>query len=519
MVTQNSWRGFRSMAAAGVLLALAAPTLAFAQQTTQQSGATPPTPQGPVLLLTMDQAVTMGLESNLGLKAERLNVDIAAHSIAIARSAFLPQTSFGISRNTASSPAQRFADGTTAVTSSNRINGSGSVSQNIRWFGGQYSVGYTGNRNFSGGGGSTFNPALGSQFRVDFVQPLWRDLKLDGTRAQLETTERRRVITDVQVQQRVVTTEANIRFAYLNLIAAIEGRKVAQQNMDIAQQTLTNSTARVAVGQSPEIEIVQARSEVARQQEALLLSEARISTTEDDLRALILDRERPDYWTVRLQPADEIKVSPPTIDLDAAVKTALANRLDLTIERRNIELTDLAIRLDTNNKRPTVDFVVNYSASGSGGRFIGEGIGSDIGFGGVLNDALGAAYPNWTLGVQVGYPLGRSSAEASLAQNRVQRRQQDLLLQDLELQAVFDVRDAARQVQNSYQRVLASQAALEASIQQYAAEEKRFAVGIATTLDLQFRQGQLAQARITNLNATIQYNAALITFDRVQKTR
>jgi outer membrane protein len=505
---------------ATALVTAAAPTLsALGQQSAGQAPAppAPAPPQGPSLQLTMDQAVTMGLESNLGLKAEKLNVDIAAQNIAISRGAFVPVTGYTLSRNTQQGQPQRFADGTQSVSSSNSIGGGAFVTQNLPWLGGQYTVNWSSNRGTSTGG-QTYNPTLGSTVRVDFVQPIWRDYSIDGQRASVERDERRRAIADITLQERIVATEANIRFAYLSLVSAIEGRKVAQQNMDIAQQTLKNATERVRVGQSPEIEIVQARSEVARNEEQLLVADARIGTTEDDLRALILDHERPDYWTVKLEPVDQINVRPPTIDVDAAIKTAHANRLDLAVQRRNVELTDLSMRLNSNDTHPSVDLNVNYVASATGGTATNiEAL--SRGYGTVLGDSFGGAYPNWTVGVRVGYPLGRSAAEASLAQNQIQKSQQQISLRDLELAIAFDVREAARQVQNTYQRVLASRVALEAFEEQYRAEEKRFAVGIGSTLDLQVRQRDLAQARISALNAEIAYASALITFDRVQKIR
>jgi len=44
--------------------------------------APPSSPQGPVLAVSMEQAVAMALESNLGLKADRMNLDLAAQGIA-----------------------------------------------------------------------------------------------------------------------------------------------------------------------------------------------------------------------------------------------------------------------------------------------------------------------------------------------------------------------------------------------------------------------------------------------------
>jgi outer membrane protein TolC len=123
------------------------------------------------------------------------------------------------------------------------------------------------------------------------------------------------------------------------------------------------------------------------------------------------------------------------------------------------------------------------------------------------------------VGVQFQYPIGHSAAETTVAQQQIRKRQDLLSIRDLELQVVRDVRDAARAVQNSYQRVLASRAALDASEQQLEAENRKFAAGVSTTLELQVRQRDAAIARVQALNAMVDYNRALILFDRVQKTQ
>ena len=137
----------------------------------------------------------------------------------------------------------------------------------------------------------------------------------------------------------------------------------------------------------------------------------------------------------------------------------------------------------------------------------------------VLRDTFGAAYPQWSVGVNVAYPLGRSAADANLAQQQVAQRQAQLNIAELELAVVRQIRDAARQIQNIHQRVLVQRAALAANEQQLDAEQRRFAAGLSTTLELQVRQGQLSAARQAELDAVIAYNRALIDFERVQKTQ
>src|ERR1700752_4260229 len=78
---------------------------------TGQAGA----PSGQALPLTMDQAVAMALEANLGLKSERMNLDLASHSIALARSAFLPQVQTSLGRRASKAVPFGFTHGLSAL--------------------------------------------------------------------------------------------------------------------------------------------------------------------------------------------------------------------------------------------------------------------------------------------------------------------------------------------------------------------------------------------------------------------
>ena len=101
MVTLNSQRRLRTIAMATAMLVLLAPALSAKDQLKLDQAQAPPPAQparsGNTLPLSMEQAVALGLEWNLGLKAERLEIDIAAEGIAGARAAFKPllQSSFG----------------------------------------------------------------------------------------------------------------------------------------------------------------------------------------------------------------------------------------------------------------------------------------------------------------------------------------------------------------------------------------------------------------------------------------
>ncbi len=472
----------------------------------------------------MSQAVAMALEANLGLKADRLNVDVASHSVAIAKSAFLPQVSAGASRGSSKSVPSDFTQGVLDIVG-NSARVYGQVRQELPWYGGGYSFTWAGSRSTQDGGISPFNPRLGSTLQMDFSQPLLRGFKTDNLRVGVESAERRRAISDIQLEESVVATEAQVRLAYLNLVGAIESKKVNDANLDIAVQSLNQSNSRVKVGQSPQIEIVQAEAQVATVRVSVIAAEARILTAEDILRAMILDPSRPDFWQVRLVPTDTIQLLPRDVNVDAAIANALANRLDLQVQRRSLDITDLNIALNHNTTLPAVDLNAQYIAQGTGGTQFTFGSGfpppvtsqTTKSFGSALGDTFSAAYPTWSIGVAVSYPVGRTGAEAAYAQSMVVKRQQELGIEQLQLQIIAQVRDAARAVQNTFQQVQAAQAAREATERQLEAEQRRFEVGLSTNLELQVRQRDLAQARTTELDAMISYNRAIIQLDRVQK--
>lgn len=504
-----------------------ATTLALAigsQHLGAQSGTPPAQSPGPSLPLSMSQAVAMALDANLDLKAEKLNLDVASHSIAIAKASFLPQVQATTSNLSSKSVPQDFTQGTQDIVG-NSISLSGSVRQETPWYGSSYFLTWSGRRSTQDGGFSGFNPRLGSNLRIDFTQPLLRDFKTDNLRAGVETAERRRAISDIQLQQRVVATEAAVRFAYLNLVGAIEGHKVAEINLNIVQQSLDQSRSRVKVGQSPQIEIIQYEAQVASTRDGLIRAVAQIATAEDNLRTLILDPARPDFWQVHIVPTDTIQLAPREINLEQAIATAIVNRLDLAVERRSLEITDLNIRVNHNNAMPSIDLNASYQAEGTGGTQFSYGAGfpppilseARRSYGSALGDTLLGAYPTWSVGVTVSYPFGRTANEAAHAQSLVLKRQQELGVKQLEVQIVGQVREAVRLIENSWQRVQAAQTAREATQQQLAAEERRNSVGLSTTLELQVRQRELANARVNELQAMIDYNRALIQLERVQR--
>jgi outer membrane protein len=475
---------------------------------------------GPVLQLTMEQAVAMAVEANLGLKYQRLFVDIAAEGVAGAEAAFKPTLGAFAQTSSSTRLPSSFTDLTSGSIASSSQNGGANVSQFLPWLGGNYNVQWSTGRSTTNQQLAVFNPALNSQVQFNFTQPLLRNFLIDANRAGLENSQTTRQVADLDLQLQTITLQNAVRVAYLGLKAANAQLDVAKQNFDTAQKQFDDNKKRVAVGVAANSDIIQAEVQVEQNQEFVIQSQGGVASAEDNLRSLILDPSRPDYWTVRLEATDPIVVQPREIDLDAAVKTALANRLDVQEAHRNLEITRRTTRLDENLTKTQVNAVAQYSATSSGGtQFTYDLTGAVAntavkGVGSVLSETFSGAYPSWVVGVNVGYPIGRSAAEASLAQQQLVQRQAELNLHILELNVAAAVRQAARDVQTNYQVVQASHAALTAAEKQLDDERRMLEVGLSSTFELLSKTQILTQARTSDIQAQIFYNMALLAFDR-----
>ena len=466
----------------------------------------------------------MALENNLGIRAERLSPQVQALAVAQTRANYAPVVFTNTTKNSNSNPPQNFLAGNDFVTNSGFRSNAG-VAQALKWGGGRYQAALDGARNTTSDPTDPFNPRLSSNFNFNFTQPLLRDFTIDSTRQQLLIGQKQQEIVDLQLQQQVTQTSRSVRNAYFDLVGAIGQLQVSQQSLDLARESLRNNERRVEVGTIPPIDIIEAKAEVSRNDESVILSEAQVKSFEDILRTLILNPSQPDFWSSRITPAEQPVLTPRAMNLDAAIQNALDHRTDIAQARREMDQTDITMKFARNQRLPAINAVVNYGLAGVGGtRTIYDTSGGfpvPIGaaqrsFNDALHDVFGNQFKTWSLQFQFSYPIGQSVADAGLAQTKIQHEQQVTSLQQLELQVTAQVREAARQVETSLKRVEATRKAREFSETRYEAEQKRINVGLSTTFQLVQAQRDLSSARLSELNAIIAYNRSLVGYDAVQ---
>jgi len=523
----------RACILAAILMAASGMPVSVSAQTPAAPAARPPltaiqTPVPDALLrrLTTDEAVRLALENNLGLQVARFSPQLQDLSLVVTRATWAPALTTRFSQNGNSQPSTGFLSGSTTSTHSNQFANNVSIEQTVK-SGGSYSVGWDSARVTTNSILSSYPTQLNSSLALSIAQPLVRNFKVDATRNQLYVTQKNREIADVQLQQQVAVTTRSVRNAYWDLAYARASLQVAQQALELANESLRDTRTRVEIGTTPPIDVTEAQAEVANREEAVIVAEAAIGTAEDALRTLIYNPNSPDFWTLHIETTDAPVFNPTPVDVDGAVRNALVKRSDLVQSKKTLEANDLNLKYLKNQTLPDVRAQLDYGLTGVGGTYVPRNIfgtdpggtvaQTDRGYVSVLGDLVNNAYPRWTAQVNIAYPIGHSQQEASLAQSRLQYNQNLTQLKNQQLQVVTQVRESARQAVTNQKRVDTTRAAREFARSRLDAEQRKFAAGTSTNFLVFQAQRDLAQAANNELRAILDYQKSLIDLETVQQ--
>jgi outer membrane protein len=478
--------------------------------------------------LSIDEGMRLALEQNLGIRIQRLDPQISDVGISQARSFWSPQLSTAFSRQSqAQAPTTSLSGGATSIDNGTTATSIG-VQQNLPT-GTFYQVNWNNARFTSTNLFNNFSPQLSSNFNLQVTQPLLRNFSIDQIRQQVLNSKKVRELSDIQLDAAITQTLRNVKNAYWDLSFSIDNLKAQQESLTLAQQSLRDNQKRVEIGTMAPIDIVQAQAEVASNEERVIVAEAAIKRAQDVLRTLVLDPATPGFWTTAFQPTDTAPFSDQTIDTDAAVANAMDKRSDLRSAKNSIERSDIDIRYLRNQILPDVNAQAIYISRGIGGTQLNQLTPDDVrsgnisrfvtsqrGFGSVLGDLFQNQYPDWTLGVQISYPLGTNTAHANLARARLQYQQTLTQLESLKMIVATQVRDAARNVQTNQKRVQSARASRALQEKKLEAEEKKLAAGMSSSFFVFQAQRDLSLARTSEIQAIADYNKSLVDFETVQ---
>ena len=134
------------------------------------------------------------------------------------------------------------------------------------------------------------------------------------------------------------------------------------------------------------------------------------------LKQLIVGGTDDELWRAEFNTVDQPVLDQGPIDVDAAIPSALDARTDISRTWRQQDINDVTLRNLTNETMPSLDVVGSFRLQGQGGTqlvssFLGGPAVLEVpgGYSDALDHLVNVEYPDWTVQLQLSYPLGQSA--------------------------------------------------------------------------------------------------------------
>ena len=456
------------------------------------------------LPLTLQETVERVLKNNISISVESYKTQINEQFIFDKEADFDPTVDFKFT--VGEETRLRASTLANAKTREQDYNWDFSLSQKFVT-GGNYELTMDNNKNLSNSRFISLNPVYSSDLALTVTQPLLKNFGVDLNKREIYIAKNDQKISDHQFTKKVIDTLTDAENIYWDLVFSIEDLKVKETSLQRARDLEKQVKAQVEVGTLAELEILQAKSEVASRDQQLLNAKNLIEDNEDLLKSILNLSFDSVEGLKKVIPADSPVFEPGRENsLEDALKTALTHRPDLMARKKELENRNIEARYNENQMFPTLDLVGSLGLNGLSGDS-GTGANKINGaYDTALSEAFSTDYRLWQFGINMSYPIGNRAAKSRLAAKRLEVAQLLLDIKDLEQNIVVEVREAHRQIETDIKRVQATRVAQKLAEEKLNAEDKKFEVGLSTSFNVLEFQEDLAEEQSNAIKAVIDYN-------------
>ena len=501
--------------------------------------------------LSLREALSMALANNKDIEVARQNVRIAEFDLRGAQGAYDPRFTTSAFYERAENPISSFLSGgqngstiQTDYTATARLEGQSPV------LGGTYRLDFSSIKLNTNNQFTALNPQYPTALTFSYTQPLWRGLKIDNSRRQIEIARKNLSLTDAQFRQRAIDTITNVQRAYWDLVFALRSLQVQRDAVSVARTQLEHNKRLVNEGQLAPIDVVAAEAQISTYEQAVFSALEEVSRAENNLKNMIAENHLADIWNASIVPTDPVELTVPDVSLPDALKTAMENRPELQQSNVLREINQIDQRYYKDQTKPAIDLVGSYGVSGLAGSVSSNVVNPftqssvqvrqrvdelsaiagleplpvippqtfspDLlgGYGQSLQNLLANRYGTAKVGVQIGLPLRNRTAEAQLGRSLVEGERLGTQREQLEQTIQVDVRNALQAVRSSEARLRAAVSTREANEQQFASEQRKLDAGQSTVFLVLERQTALTESRGQELKAQTDLNKAIADLQR-----
>jgi len=438
--------------------------------------------------LSVDDAVRIAVERNLGLQVETYNPGIAATDIRRARSIYDPTLSVFLDhrgRNLQIGPTSPEVDRT-------RFFDANASLDQLLPTGATASAAFTNFWSKDNLGLST-SRFVEPELTLSVSQPLLKGLGKRITERGITTADDAMEVSLANWNQKALDTAAEARNRFLTLAKARESLATRNASLAVARRVHEENGARVKAGVLAEFELQSSDLGVLLREKDLLDAELAERDAADQLR---LTLHQPPGTVLELPETPWADVPDPSEE--EALGIALRRRPDLSKARTSLRTAEFNEEIFRNLALPAL------SLEGSAGV---TGIATE--YGNAFDDMRSGKNPNWSVGLRFSVPLGNSAARADVAAARLKALQARATVAVLEEAAGLEIRAALRALETRRKQDEVSQKGVSVAETRLASFLKRGKLGLSTTKDVLDAEANLTQARENLSGARADFQSAL----------
>jgi outer membrane protein TolC len=476
---------------------------------------------------TLAETLHTALVNNLDLVSARKDPAIAGERISLNESAFDGAVQVEGNYVDTDSEESGTIDGTPIpftplVSDSTNWSGSATWLKNLD-FGGNYNIGYQHNDVDAASNAvvdvagvpvlqnSLFLQVVDGYF-LNYTMPLLRGFGREVNQINVLLARSGHAIAIEDLRLQAMQTAKQVEDAYWNLLAARAAHAVALESLKLAHDLYELNKKKVEVGTLAPIDITQAEAGVAAREESVILAETTVANAEDELRRLLAIPKGDPMWERPIVPTDRPLFEAGTVDVEAAIATALDRRPEMFTARQQLKDAELSERVARNELKHTLNFQAELGKSSS------DDDRAAVTPAGSSASTTEADDKRWLVGLVYRYPIGNRQGKADYAIARLNREKSEIELQNVEQTVRVDVRTAARNADSGAKRIAAAQANTQLQRKTLEAEQKKFDNGMSTSFEVLRIQTDLSDAQVREIQALLDNAKAVADLERAKGT-
>ena len=287
-------------------------------------------------------------------------------------------------------------------------------------------------------------------------------------------------------------TMAMVALAYLDTLRVQKSVKARMADVKLNNQLLRLAMERKSVGMATRLDVTRAKVQLENEKQRLLVARNDFGSAK-----LNLSRGIGLTFDVKLILTDDLKLVPVTPQtVNEALQVAREHRVELKAQKKRERLAALTL------SSVVMERVPSLTADG------------DVG---LIGNQPGKALTTDNVQVLLSIPLfDGGQREGRISEQRSLVRLESLRTRDVERQIGLEVRDALLTMESTQQQVAVAKKGLRLAFQELHLARRRFAVGLATNIEVTDAQTRVAQARDNLIEALFNFNASRVDLARAQ---